>query len=134
MDYKIRNYLHRILSIVFILLLALLLAPNSVSASPSTSYYDWGPYYNVIKKQVLGATFSSSEKLPAPDIPKDAIPSQAQGILPGNPLYTFEIFTENVQLALTFNPVQKEVQRLEFASERLSEIKTLIDQDRPDLE
>src|SRR3989338_5475929 len=132
MDCKKRNYLHRILSIVFFLLLALLLAAPSVSASPPTSYYDWGPYYNV-KEEVLGITFSSSEELPAPDIPKDAMPSQAQGILPGSPLYTLEIFTENIQLALTFNPVQKEFQRLAFASERLSEVKTLIDQGKPDL-
>ena len=132
MDCKKRNYLHRILSIVFFLLLALLLAAPSVSASPPTSYYDWGPYYNV-KEEVLGITFSSSEELPAPTVPKDAMPPQAQGILPGNPLYTFEIFTENIQLALTFNPVQKELQRLEFASERLSEVKTLIDQGKPDL-
>jgi len=132
MDCKKRNYLYRILPSIFILLLALLLAAPSVSASPPTSYYDWGPYYNV-KEEVLGVTFSSSEELPAPDIPKDAMPSQAQGILPGSPLYTLEIFTENIQLALTFNPVQKEFQRLAFASERLSEVKTLIDQGKPDL-
>jgi len=132
MDCKNRNFLYRILPSVFILILALLSVAPSVSASPSTSYYDWGPYYNV-REQVLGVAFSSSENLPAPVIPKDAMPPHAQGILPGNPLYTFEIFTENIQLALTFNPVQKEVQRLAFASERLSEVKTLIDQGRPDL-
>jgi len=134
MDCKIRNFLHRILSSIFILLPVIVLATPSASASPPTSYYDWGPYYNnSTREQVLGATFFSSENLPAPVIPKDAMPPQSQGILPGNPLYTFEIFTENIQLALTFNPVQKETQRLAFASERLSEVKTLIDQGRPDL-
>lgn len=133
MNCKNRNYLARLFASVFILVIASILAVPSVFASPISSYYDWGSYYNSIGKQVLGVSFSSLEKLPVPDIPQDAMPSKAQGILPGNPLYNFEIFTENVQLALTFNPVQKETRRLALAVERLSEIKALADQGKSDL-
>lgn len=120
---------------ILVLVLTLLFAVKPAFASPLTSYYDWGPYYSTgIKEQeVLGVTFSSLEELPAPTIPQNAVPPKAQGILPGSPLYNFEILTENIQLALTFNPVQKEEQRLAFASERLSEVKTLVEAGKPDL-
>ncbi|MBI4097861.1 MAG: hypothetical protein HY426_02370, partial [Candidatus Levybacteria bacterium] len=135
MDYKNRNYLLRLFLSVFIFALVFIFAVPSVFASSLSSYYDWGSYYNNdgIKKQVLGVSFPSSEKLPVPDIPQNAILPQAKGILPGNPLYNFELLTENVQLALTLNPIQRETQRLVFASERLSEIKTLADEGRFDL-
>lgn len=133
MNSRNRNYLIRLFASVFTLVSAFLLAVPSVLASPLSSYYDWGSYYNSIEKQVLGVSFSSLEKLPIPDIPQNAMPPKAQGILPGNPFYNFEILTENIQLALTFNPIQKETQRLAFASERLSEIKTLADQGKSDL-
>ncbi len=133
MNYKNRNYLFRLFVSVFILAITFVLAVPSAFASPLSSYYDWGSYYNSIEKQVLGVSFSSLEKLPAPNIPQNIMPPKAQGILPGNPLYGLEIFTENIQLALTFNPIQKESQRLAFASERLSEVKTLADQGKPDL-
>src|SRR3989344_2987579 len=133
MDNKNRNYLFRLFSSVFISVAVFLLAAFSASASPLSSYYDWGSYYNSTEKQVLGVSFSSLENLPVPEIPQVAIPPKAQGILPGNPLYNFELLTENIQLALIFNPIQKETQRLAFASERLSEIKTLADQGKSDL-
>src|SRR3989344_1764314 len=117
---------------ILLFVLTLLLAVKPVFASPPTSYYDWGSYYDN-KEKVLGVTFSSLEDLPAPIVPKEVLPAPAQGILPGNPLYNFEILTENIQLAFTFNPVQKEAQRLVFASERLSEVKTLADQGKHDL-
>src|SRR3990167_4942948 len=107
---------------ILLFVLTLLLAVKPVFASPPTSYYDWGSYYDN-KEKVLGVTFSSLEVLPAP----------AQGILPGNPLYNFEILTENIQLTLTFNPVQRETQRLVFAEERLSEFKTLVEEGNIDL-
>lgn len=133
MDNRNRNYLLRLFASVFIFLFAFILAAVPASASPLSSYYDWGSYYNSIGKQVLGISFSSLEKLPTPEIPQNVMPPKAQGILPGNPLYNFELFTENIQLALTFNPIQREEQRLAFASERLSEIKTLADQGKSDL-
>ncbi len=134
MDNKNRNYLLRLFSSVFILIVLFLLAVPSVFASSLSSYYDWGSYYNSSAgKQVLGVSFSSLEKLPTPDIPQNIMPPKAQGILPGNPLYNLEIFTENIQLALIFNPIQKETQRLVLASERLSEIKTLADLGKSDL-
>ena len=133
MNCRNRNYLFRLFVSVFILTITFVLAVPSVSASPISSYYDWGSYYNSAEKKVLGVSFPSSEKLPVPDIPQNAIPPKAKGILPGNPLYNLEIITENIQLALTFNPIQKETQRLAFASERLSEIKTLADQGKSDL-
>ncbi len=131
MNCKNRN-LYRLSSGILVFVLTLLLAVKPTFASPRTSYYDWGPYYGN-KQAVLGVTFSSLEELPAPTIPKDALPTPARGILPGNPLYNFEILTENIQLALTFNPVQKETQRLGFADERLGEVRTLIEEDRWDL-
>src|SRR3990167_909678 len=133
MNCKNRIFSHRLSGSVLILVLTLLLAAKPTFASPITSYYDWGPYYNDAKQQVLGVTFSSLENLPAPTIPQDILPPKAQGILPGNPLYAFETLTENFQLALTFNPVQKEEKRLAFAEERLSEIKTLIEEGKADL-
>src|SRR3989344_5271980 len=134
MDNRSRNFLSRLFASVFILVIASTSAVPSVFASPASSYYDWGSYYNSsTEKQVLGVSFSSLEKLPTPEIPQNIMPSKAQGILPGNPLYNLELFTENIQLALTFNPIQKATQRLAFASERLSEIKTLADLGKSDL-
>ena len=117
---------------ILLFVLTLLLAVKPVFASPPTSYYDWGSYYDN-KEKVLGVTFSSLEDLPAPIVPKEVLPAPAQGILPGNPLYNFEILTENIQLTLTFNPVQRETQRLVFAEERLSEFKTLVEEGNIDL-
>ena len=133
MNCRNRNYLFRLFVSISVFIFTLLLVTPSASASPLSSYYDWGSYYNGIGKQVLGVSFSSLEELPVPVIPQNAMPPKAQGILPGNPLYNFELLTENIQLALIFNPIQKETQRLAFASERLSEIKTLADQGRSDL-
>lgn len=131
MDCKKRNYLSRATVSAVVFVLTLLLAAPQVFAESLTSYYDWGPYYYNDKQQVLGVTFSSLEKLPAPAIPAEVLPPPAQGILPGSPLYNFELLTENIQLALTFNPVQRETQRLVFAQERLSEVKTLVEEEKP---
>lgn len=123
---------YRLCGSILFFVLTLLLAVKPTAAAPRSSYYDYGPYYDN-KEKVLGVTFSSLEELPAPTIPQDALPPKARGILPGNPLYNFEILTENIQLGLTFNPVQKEVKRLAFAEERLGEVKTLVDGNRWDL-
>lgn len=96
-----------------------------------TSYYDFGPYY--YPNQVLGFTFSSLEQLPPLSVPQEASIAAATGVLPGNPIYGLELLAENVQLTLTFNPVQREELRLDFAAERLSEAKTLTDQGQHDL-
>ena len=121
--------LQPLLKTLFVLPLTLLIVLFSslpVKAAGSASYYDWGPYYN--QPQVLGFTFSSLEQLPPIEIPQDISLPTATGILPGNPLHFFETIAENAQLTFTFNPIQKEELRLSFASERLSEAKTLIDQ------
>lgn len=99
--------------------------PQVVFASKD-KYFDFGPYYN--QSQVLGFSFSSLENLPAPKIPDNIMLQKASGLLPGSPLYPLEKITENIQLAFTFDPVRKEELRLGFASERLSEAKTLMEQ------
>ena len=109
----------------FALIFLTFFSPSLVSASTS-SYYDWGPYYN--QPKVLGISFSSLENLPIPPLPQEANIPPGTGLLPGNPLYFFERFVENTQLTFTTNPVQKEELRLDFAQERLSEARTLAEQ------
>ncbi|MBI4038358.1 hypothetical protein HY384_00190 [Candidatus Daviesbacteria bacterium] len=113
-----------------VLVLSLLLTafwalfPNSVFAL-NNKYYDFGPYYG--REQVLGFSFSNLEKLPVPQIPSEITPPPATGILPGSIFYPFEKTFENITLTFTFNPVKKEELRLNIASERLSEAKTLME-------
>lgn len=92
-------------------------------AAGQNKYFDFGPYYN--QPQVLGFTFSSSENLPAPELPANLTFNDG-GTLPGNPFYIFERAAENVQLAFTFDPVSREDLRLGFAEERLSEASSLM--------
>ena len=110
----------------------LVISPQTSLAFPRSSYYDFGPYYNN-QQQILGVTLSSLENLPILQIQQEALIPKALGILPGNPLRPFEAFIENVQLAFTLDPIKKEELRLDFASERLSEAKTLLDQGKHDL-
>ncbi len=102
------------------------LFPNSVFAL-SNKYYDFGPYYDAQPK-VLGFSFSNLENLPIPQIPDSIIPPTASGVFPGNFFYPLEKAVENIQLTFSFDPVQKEILRLDIASERLSESKTLMEQ------
>ena len=117
----------RVLALVFLFLafLALFITPSESKAARS-SYYDYGPYYDQTK--VLGISFSALENLPVPTIPENLVPQQATGIMPGNPLYFFEQVAENLQIAFTSNPQAREELRLNFADERLSEAKTLLEQ------
>ena len=89
-------------------------------------YYDFGPYYN--QPQILGFSFSSLENLPVPKIPDNLVPPKSSGLLPGSPFYPLERVTENIQIAFTFDPVKREELRLGFASERMSEAKTLMEE------
>lgn len=98
--------------------------PNTIFAS-NNKYYDFGPYYG--RPQVLGFSFSNLENLPTIQIPAEIIPPPAAGILPNSIFYPFEKLTENIQLTFTFDPVKKETLRLNIASERLSEAKTLME-------
>ncbi|MBI2018911.1 hypothetical protein HYS96_04380 [Candidatus Daviesbacteria bacterium] len=102
-----------------------ILIPQSAFAT-SSKYYDFGPYYG--GSSVLGFSFSNLENLPVPQIADSLMPPKAGGILPDNPFYALEKVVENVQLTFTFDPVKKEQLRLDIASERLSEAKTLMDQ------
>ncbi|MBI2190186.1 MAG: hypothetical protein HYU49_01445, partial [Candidatus Levybacteria bacterium] len=101
------------------------LTPPVVYGAQS-KYYDFGPYYQ--KPQVLGVSFSVLENLPAPTLPDNLIPPPATGLMPDSPFYFLEQTTENIQLLFTPDPVKKEELRLQFASERLSEAKTLMEQ------
>ncbi len=98
----------------------------ALASSQKSSYYDFGPYYG--RSQVLGYSFSSLENLPVPKIPDNLLPKEAGGITPGSIFYPLERAAENLQLTFTFNPIKKEELRLEFATERFSEAKTLVDQ------
>ena len=117
----------RVLLVVinFFIIALWVIFPNSIFAL-SNKYYDFGPYYT--KPQVLGFSFSDLDKLPSPQIPDNIIPPQASGILPNSYFYPFEKAVENIQLTFTFDPIKKEVLRLNIASERLSEAKTLMEQ------
>ncbi|OGY08085.1 MAG: hypothetical protein A2782_03670 [Candidatus Blackburnbacteria bacterium RIFCSPHIGHO2_01_FULL_43_15b] len=115
--------------LLLLVFLFLALPARAIALTNVQSYYDWGPYYHS-NQQVLGVTYPSTEKLPSITPPEGVSIPQSTGILPGNPLSPLEHFAENVQLAFTFNPVTKEELRLSIAQERLSEAKTLTDQEQ----
>jgi len=117
---------------VFSAFISLLLAVFSFLPQPllafqsQSKYFDYGPYYS--SSQVLGFSFSNLENLPALQLPDSLNLPSATGVLPDSPFYPFEKAIEGTQLAFTFDPVKKAALRLDFASERLVEAKTMMDQ------
>jgi len=101
----------------------------SLTVASRFDYYDWGPYYQP-SSQVLGVTFSSGEGLPPPPLSPDLLPPPATGILPGDLLAPAEFWAESLQLTFTFDALAREQLRLQFASERIAEAQTLVEQQR----
>src|SRR3989338_7272483 len=120
-----RNTLTRNIIISGLAITILFSTHTSVGAYGRSSYYDWGPYYG--NQKVLGLKAYAQEPLPSISLPKDVTIPQPSFAAPDSPFYVDKTAWEGTQTAFTFDPVKKEELKLNFANERLAEVKKFFD-------